>query len=534
MKKILFSGKDVEVRYNGEIKNKYNIIVFRCAGNLPLILKDGTRIEPTWPYFMNFEDFFVTDEINEIYVDAFNQHSYEVAEMKEAIQSIKKIIPPDSKNITFGLSMGAFGAVNFSRDLNAIFIAISPSATFSGFLPISKRMKIYSDSYKLGPSKIEQGFCKECFGYVFYDYYFTIDRIHAYYIRNNTKAKIFNNPFWGHSNAHKLNECFKIKEIVCEIFNNTFDLSMIKKRMHDFYFKSSHVNYIIFLINNFYKKKINKNLKEYLKNKIDLKNIIHLQMISEYLLKINKRQEALGFAKEAYKINSKNKKTQDIIIKCIDLNNEKLEKKDLEIYEEWKASSLFYSGKIKEAESIFSKLNKFYEMSSFYEYAICLELLDKNIQCCKVLNNALNICSNDSTINKYLQCHKARITNFIYGPHLNLLNSYIFINNNMYKIVLPNYNEGLNGCYSFINIKNSKYLRHQNGKLIESNKIDTLLFKFDSSFIVYNNFNNKISLRCSNLNLTNLFVFNCNYEFIIKEFSKNNLAPYEFDVFCRI
>ena len=56
-KKTLFLGNDVAVRYTGN-GTRYNVIVFRCAGNLPLIMKNGRVIPATWPHFLNLEGFF--------------------------------------------------------------------------------------------------------------------------------------------------------------------------------------------------------------------------------------------------------------------------------------------------------------------------------------------------------------------------------------------------------------------------------------------------------------------------------------------
>lgn len=94
-KKTLFLGNDVAVRYTGN-GTRYNVIVFRCAGNLPLIMKNGRVIPATWPHFLNLEGFFASDEVNEIYVDAFHQHLYQTPEMAEAMRAIKSVLTNSS------------------------------------------------------------------------------------------------------------------------------------------------------------------------------------------------------------------------------------------------------------------------------------------------------------------------------------------------------------------------------------------------------------------------------------------------------
>ena len=304
MKKVLFSGKDVEVRYNGDLKNKYNVIVFRCAGNLPIILKDGTRIEPIWPYFMNFEDVFVSESVNEIYIEPFYQHMYQTEEMNEAINSIKKVLSPYSINVTFGLSMGGFGAINFCEELNAIFIALSPSATHTGILPISKKVRMFCLDYNIPPSNIELGKNINSKGYLFFDYYNIVDRKHAFYIKDKTKAVIINEPFWGHSNADKLNECINIKELVYLVLENKFSIKDFKLRMKKSYYKNPHVRYIKYIISKFLKS--NKtDVISYMKSIVDIESIKNLINISSSFIDISKYKYALIFLEKAYLINKK-------------------------------------------------------------------------------------------------------------------------------------------------------------------------------------------------------------------------------------
>lgn len=508
MKKILFSGKDVEVRFNGTIDNKKNIVIFREGGGLPVILKDGTkRLDQFFP-IINFEGLFASDSINEFYVDAFHAHLYTTEEMEEAIQRIKNIILPDATTVTFGLSMGATGAVNFSKELNATFVAFAPRGAVSGILPLSNKAATYANSYKLPPSQVEQGICTNCHGYIFFDYYNKVDKIHALYIRNRTKAKIFNHPFWGHVNVHKVTQLMSLKNIVYSILNQEFDLKMLKKRMHNNYFKDSHYRYVNFIIDKYFKKERSMSLKEFLLDKIDVSNIKHLHYITEYLLKMNKHDMAFYFAKEASVVNKNNQKTKCLIFECLTKLSSQLSKVEFSFLKnEVDAYKEYMKGNIDGALNIIDSIqNKSFNSPSLYiVYATCLEFTKRESEALEIIKNGTEQYPTNEDIRRYSNSLNIRMG--MQKIQKDILGAFSFIGGHIYKILEGNYKANCD-CYSLFNCETKKYLRHYNGKLIESEKEPNQVFSFDSSFIIYSVNNKKIALRCSNLNLTNFFIAN--------------------------
>lgn len=99
---------------------------------------------------------------------------------------------------------------------------------------------------------------------------------------------------------------------------------------------------------------------------------------------------------------------------------------------------------------------------------------------------------------------------------------YIKIKDSIYKIVKSN--NGYNNTYSFLNIKNNKYIRHIQGKVVETDEnINGKYFKDDSSFYIENSFisRDKICLRC----------FNIQNSYIVKDiyFDEYFIAPFNSD-----
>ena len=533
MKKILFSGKDIEVRFNGNPHNKKNVIIFREGGGLPVILKDGTKVLDQFFNIINYEGFFVSEDVNEFYIDAFHAHIYETQEMNSAIQIIKKNILPDSINVTFGISMGGTAAVNFSKDLNATFVAFGPRATLSGLLPLSGKAEMYTKSYNIQSSNVERGLCEKSYGYIFFDFYHNIDRIHALYIKHHTKAKIFNYPFWGHVNIYKFSQLIRLKDLVYNILNDKFDLKYIKCKMHTNYYKDSHPEYIYFLIKYYYKNNLKKSLEEFLSDKIELQNVKHLNYISNFLLKINNKS-SFEFIKKSYMLNKKNITTKQNIFRYFTKFPDQLKYTEFEfLHDEICACRAYNEGNEKKTLSLFDNIyNKnFFNPLSYILYATSLEYHNRIDDAVTIIRNGLEKYPNSEDIERYNTCLSIR-TNLIQETSSNILGSYLFILGNMYKIVKGNLTSS-NTYYSFINCKNNKYLRHYYGKLIESEKTPYSIFNFDSSFIIYRIDNNKVLLRCSNLNLTNMFVYYkgdnickiCNFEDI------NNINYFTFDIF---
>ena len=85
----------------------------------------------------------------------------------------------------------------------------------------------------------------------------------------------------------------------------------------------------------------------------------------------------------------------------------------------------------------------------------------------------------------------------------NILNKYILLGKNIYKIV--NSNNEKEEFISLFNEIDNKYIRHKNGIIIEDYKNDSLLFKKDSSFKLLNE-NNFAKLSCSNEGLTDYYI----------------------------
>ena len=502
-KKTLFLGNDVAVRYTGN-GTRYNVIVFRCAGNLPLIMKNGRVIPATWPHFLNLEGFFASDEVNEIYVDAFHQHLYQTPEMAEAMRAIKSVLTNSSVNVTFGLSMGAFGAIEFSKELNATFIALSPSATYSGLLPISSRSQALLDEYHYAPSNIEKGLCKECNGYVFVDCKHAVDKIHAYYIKNHTKCQILNEPFWGHSNANKLNKIIKLNDLVYQILHKTFDITSIKQKMHNAYYSNAHPRYVYFLIQTFFEKKIDKDLYTFLSEHIDINKLSHIHAAIEKLREINKLEYLKQFTQIAYEKNPKNTKTKLFI-------------DELNAYEK------FVINMDKDSQYFFEKLyleNKCSE-NIYLLYSINLELLGNISKAIDVLHKGISRFPNSSSLHLQLNYMKKRSMFMEYVSNSkSLYGYYTVIDKQIYKIVNPNMDK-IQDAVSFKNIITGNYIRHQFGKIKSHPFENKNLYKLDSTFLIYKTKNSNFCFKCCNITLSN--------HFILRDKSFYKISPFNMD-----
>lgn len=488
IKKTLFSGKDVIVHYAGTGTN-YNVIVFRCAGNLPLFLKNGKRIETDWPHFLNLEGTFASEEVNEIYVEALHQHLYQTPEMEQAIKAIKDVLNKNSINVTFGLSMGATAAVDLAPEFNATFIALSPAGTLSGTLPLSPRVKILQEEYHYGPSNIERGLCKKSKGYIFFDYFYKLDRLHAYFIRSRTKAQILNEPYWGHSNAHKLNEVIKLNELVYSVLKGKFNLRDLKHKMYKAYYNNAHPNYILFLLKEYFKKKREEDLQTYLEKHIDMNRIAHMHTVIEKLRDMQQLTLFEQFTKQAYEKNPKNSKTQIFMNELI-------------AYEKFAIN--FEQDSLSFLEKIYTD-NKC-SPSIYLLFATALEFFGQPDKAIEVIQTGIKRYPVDSQLlfrktcltNRSLDMHLVANTNLVKGK-------YTVINKNIYKIVNPNM-EKIPCGISLKNIVTGEYLRHQDGKIMDSSYTDSNLFLFDSTYIAYINNSYDISFKCTNISLPNHFI----------------------------
>lgn len=136
--------------------------------------------------------------------------------------------------------MGGFGAIHFGAELGITCVAFSPQASLEEEFGITDNWKKVAEyaKYHFGHfnSNITNGKCKNSKIYMFYDSKNPLDKNHAAYIIKNCKNCIsFNIPKAGHACTNKINKYYRIKKIVMEILDGSFDPYQFRRKFFSEY-----------------------------------------------------------------------------------------------------------------------------------------------------------------------------------------------------------------------------------------------------------------------------------------------------------
>lgn len=217
---IFFDGNDIAVLGSLSFQSDYLVINFssRINSGEP-VLMPATELYPN-----EIEGFFYKRQIPTIYFFARRNDWWQTEEMFEAIRILDTLQLEKKYKyvITYGLSMGAYGALMFSRLLKANrVIAIAPQYSVnSKVVPFETRWPEDRERISFIYDDMAKGLTQEGEVIVFYDRFFEFDKGHADLIAQHRPIEKFLVNFATHTVARTLNDMGIFTDIMERLFSN--------------------------------------------------------------------------------------------------------------------------------------------------------------------------------------------------------------------------------------------------------------------------------------------------------------------------
>lgn len=212
----IFRSEDLLVRFVGGFSQSRMVVTFDCYNNTRSLDRKGFG-----------ESFFAQRSVDSIHVISKNNAWYQHPEMLAALHEIQKRTKAYGRVVTYGASMGAYGAIRFAASVNAqTAIAIAPQYSIDpAVCPFEARWSeaklikfIYDAGAKLEPVSD---------AIVFYDPYDVNDRKQIALIKADIAITEIQLPHAGHSAGIFLAELALLAESVIAIMNDDFSASEI-------------------------------------------------------------------------------------------------------------------------------------------------------------------------------------------------------------------------------------------------------------------------------------------------------------------
>ena len=183
------------------------------------------------PRRVGFGETFLRDEnIPVICFISKANHWWLTPEMDEAIEQIRDRLAGYDRVVTYGVSMGAYGALAFSRALGATdVVAFSPQASIVGDLPLDPSwVKDLVNVPKIhGP--IEYRLASDARVLIVSDPFSSMDRQHRRVVENAHRSESLLVPFSGHRSAMLLHEQGLLKPLVLDVVRGTLDIGEARR-----------------------------------------------------------------------------------------------------------------------------------------------------------------------------------------------------------------------------------------------------------------------------------------------------------------
>jgi hypothetical protein len=158
-------------------------------------------------------------------------HWWQTAEMEAALSAAATVIAQFPQVITYGTSMGAYGALAFSMALRATkVLAFSPQFTVDPEKPpYERRWKHHASKITFINDDIVAGIAPAADVHVFYDR-FSQDTAHVRLLQQQENVVAHSLPFAGHGTPGALAICGMLSSTVCELLDGTFTSSHLAWR----------------------------------------------------------------------------------------------------------------------------------------------------------------------------------------------------------------------------------------------------------------------------------------------------------------
>ncbi|TGN43397.1 hypothetical protein E4L95_20580 [Paracoccus liaowanqingii] len=214
IRSIVYDGRDLCVIINCN-NNKNGVITFGSWLRNPLENKQASLAK-------GFGDgVFINLKIDEMHVIPRTNHWYQSDEIKE-VKKIAEIFLKSRNVISYGSSMGGYGAALLSATLGIKSVTLAPQFTLDKNLaPWEKRWeneskKIpYFDNMLMTKNGLASGF-------LFYDPFTKLDAMQAELYRLRSNLIFVPIPFSGHATASMVNKIYSLKRLVSDVLSNNF------------------------------------------------------------------------------------------------------------------------------------------------------------------------------------------------------------------------------------------------------------------------------------------------------------------------
>lgn len=214
MRSVLHDGADLCVLSSVQ-GGSQGVITFQSWLNQPILDRPATRVR-------GFADgVFAAKGIDELHVVPRRNHWYHSPEMVE-VKRIAREFAEQRRVITYGSSMGGYGAALMSAHLGVPAVALAPQFTLDrGVAPWEPRWR--DELEEMGTfdtsAMTRDGLAS---GYLFYDPFTNLDAKQARLFRGQSNFTFVPCPFSGHATSAMVNRTYSLRRLVLEILDGSF------------------------------------------------------------------------------------------------------------------------------------------------------------------------------------------------------------------------------------------------------------------------------------------------------------------------
>lgn len=171
------------------------------------------------------ESFFETRGFTAYHLQPTANDWYHFPEMEPALAQVRADIPEGTRVVTYGMSMGAYGAYRFSEPLRAdAVIAFSPQYSVHPWRAWwERRWRCEGKSFLWDRKKPYAPAAK----YVFYDP-LNADRRHINRMSREASLKLVRICFGGHATIALLQECGLLERVILDIAKGELDIAALE------------------------------------------------------------------------------------------------------------------------------------------------------------------------------------------------------------------------------------------------------------------------------------------------------------------
>lgn len=224
LKSVIYDGKDICV-YTYSTGASRGVITFGGWRQEPW----GDRPADTAKGFG--DGAFAKRGIDEFHVVPRRNHWYQSDEMA-AVEGLARDFAASRRVVTYGASMGGYGAALLSARIGVPAISLSPQFSLDPeMVPWEVRWR--EDAEKIpffdNDAILRQGLAQ---GFLFYDPFTKLDAAQANLFRAKTNLSFIPVPFSGHATAAVVNKLYRLRDIVTDVLDQKFSRQGFKSARH--------------------------------------------------------------------------------------------------------------------------------------------------------------------------------------------------------------------------------------------------------------------------------------------------------------